>query len=85
MPYTPKVNDYVIWKKEYGGDVEGWVYFMCNDYITIEVGVKDKCDENYRDCPIHKKTHILVLCYTQFWHQLEYVTKRDCKTCNPVV
>ena len=50
MSYVPKVNDYVIWKKEYGGDVEGWVYFMCNDYITIEVGVKDKCDENYREC-----------------------------------
>ena len=38
----PKVNDYVIWDKgEYGSD-EGWVYFCCDEYITIETGVRPK-------------------------------------------
>ena len=41
-PYVPKVNDYVIWDKgEYGKD-EGWVYFFCDEYITIETSLKTK-------------------------------------------
>ena len=71
MHYIPKVDDYVKWK-----DHEGWVYFKCDDYITIEVRVKDKCDQNIRDCPIHKKTHVLLVCYTHFWSELEYVKNR---------
>ena len=35
--YKPKVNDYVKWK-----DLEGWVYFYDDSYITIEIAVKDK-------------------------------------------
>jgi hypothetical protein len=30
--YEPQVNDFVKWNK----GVEGWVYFKCEDYITIE-------------------------------------------------
>ena len=52
------------------------MYFKCDDYITIEVRVKDKCDQNIKDCPIHKKTHVLLVCYTQFWSELEYVKNR---------
>ena len=41
-PYIPKVNDYVVWDKgEYGKD-EGWGYFFCEEYITIETGVRPK-------------------------------------------
>ena len=41
-PNDPKVNDYVIWDKgEYGKD-EGWVYFFCDEYITIETSVRPK-------------------------------------------
>ena len=37
MPeYTPIVDDYVKWK-----DIEGWVYYKGDEYLTIEVGVKD--------------------------------------------
>jgi len=36
MTYTPKVNDYVNWKTKKN---EGWVYFKCDDYITIETYV----------------------------------------------
>ena len=75
MPYTPQIDDYVKW--DHSGHVDqGWVYFKCDDYITIEVRVKDKCDQNIKDCPIHKKTHVLLVCYTQFWSELEYVKNR---------
>jgi hypothetical protein len=57
MTYTPQVNDYVVWK-----DIEGWVYFTCDEYITIEVGTKPKHDGLSK----HKKDHILVFHYTLF-------------------
>ena len=44
MTYTPKVNDYVNWKTK---SQEGWVYFKCDDYITIETYVWEKDQENY--------------------------------------
>ena len=69
--YSPKVDDYVKWKND-----EGWVYFMCPDYLTIEVRVKDKCEQNIKDCPLHKKTHVLVVCYSFQWTELEYVKNR---------
>ena len=37
MSYTPEVDDYVKWR-----NVEGWVYFVDKEYLTIEVGVKPK-------------------------------------------
>jgi hypothetical protein len=76
MRYKPQVDDYVIWTPKYGPILEGWVYFVSDYYITIEIGVKCKDDENIKDCPIHKKTHCLVVCYPQFWHELEYVKHR---------
>jgi hypothetical protein len=76
MIYTPKVNDYVIWKQKNFID-EGWVYFKCPQYITIEIGTKDKPDELVN---MHKKTHILVVCHCQFWNQLEYVKSRNSVT-----
>ena len=76
MRYKPQIDDYVIWSPDYGSILEGWVYFVDNEYITIEIGVKCKDMENIKDCPIHKKTHCLVVCYPEFWHQLEYVKNR---------
>ena len=37
MTYVPQVDDYVKWK-----DHEGWVYFKCDQSLSIEIGVKDK-------------------------------------------
>ena len=68
MSYVPKVDDYVIWK-----DLKGWVYFKCDQYITIEIGVKDKPDDLVK---MHKKTHCCVLCFPEYWHELEYVKNR---------
>ena len=76
MPYTPKLDDYVKWKDSLGRVIEGWVYFVNSEYITIEIGVKCKDDENIADCPIHKKTHCLVLCFPEYWSELEYIKNR---------
>jgi hypothetical protein len=75
MSYTPKVNDYVTWTK----GVEGWVYFKCKDYITIEDSTTPKDPENLADCPIHKKTRVLVLCFHEQWKELIYVKTRASK------
>ena len=74
--YIPRVNDYVKW---YHSNFvhEGWVYFVGDEYITIEIGVKCKNDENISDCPIHQKYHTLLVCHHWNWHQLEYVKCRE--------
>ena len=72
MSYTPQVDDYVEWEHNQFVD-EGWVYFKCPDYITIEVGTKDKPDALV---DMHKKTHILVVCHSQYWGELEYIKNR---------
>ena len=76
MTYTPQIDDYVTWEQPYGSTIQGWVYFVCERYVTIEIGVKCKSDESLKDCPIHKKTHCLVLCFLENWHQLKYVKNR---------
>jgi hypothetical protein len=69
--YNPKVNDYVKWKH-----MEGWVYFKDEEYISIEIAVKDKpCNKG----SFHKKDHLLVICYCNQWHELEYVKSRQSK------
>ena len=77
-PYIPKVNDCVVWDKgEYGKD-EGWVYFFCEEYITIETGVRPKPPEQL-DCGStnrHKMIHTLLLCYASNWDQLKYIKSR---------
>jgi len=75
MSYTPQVDDYVIWNTT-PQPFKGWVYFKSEQYITIEISVKDKCEENIRHCPIHKKTHCLLLCFRENWNELEYVKSR---------
>jgi hypothetical protein len=79
MTYTPKVNDYVNWKTK---SQEGWVYFKCDDYITIETYVWEKDQENYEHCPLHRMDRVylcynyLVLCYYYQWSELEYIKCR---------
>lgn len=71
MTYKPQVDDYVKWE-----DHEGWVYFASPEYITIEIGVTEKDDENIKHCPIHKNTRCLLLCYRSDWNELEYIKHR---------
>ena len=77
MPYTPELNDYVKWNKE-KHSVEGWVYYKDSQYVTIEIGVRCKDKEDIANCPIHHKTHTLVVCYPESWKQLTYVKSRTC-------
>ena len=73
--YIPQVNDYVIWDN--GKEVEGWVYFKCDEYITIEIGVKLKSKENYEACSLHRNDRLMVLCFHSQWKELEYVKSRE--------
>lgn len=73
MSYLPKVNDYVIWNK----GIEGWVYFKDNSYITIELSVRPKNEENLKAAPIHKNERVLVICYSNQWNELKYVRSRQ--------
>ena len=79
MPsYIPEVDDYVRWNKE-KHSIEGWVYYKDQQYITIEIGVKCKDEDDILNCPIHHKTHTLVLCFPEYYHQLKYVKSRSNK------
>ena len=73
MTYEPQVDDYVKWSK----DIEGWVYFKDTEYITIEVSVRPKNNENYRACSLHRNERLLVLCFRNQWDELEYVKRRE--------
>ena len=75
--YKPKVDDYVIWNTT-PQTLEGWVYFVSDYYITIEIGVKCM-DENTKHCSLHEKTHTLVLCFPEEWENLEYIKTRVSK------
>ena len=72
MSYVPTIDDYIRWN--HNGHVdEGWVYFVGDEYLTIEVSVKDKPDELVN---IHKKIHCLVVCHHWYWNELEYIKNR---------
>ena len=85
--YEPQVDDYVRWTTALGMVHEGWVYFKCDPqpkkrgfpkvehYITIELGVRDMPYEQQKTS-LHKKNHVLMLCYQFNWHELEYIKNR---------
>jgi len=75
MTYVPKVNDFVIW--DLGKNIQGWVYFKCEEYVTIEMLVKPKDEQNYEACSLHRNDRLLVICYKNQWHELEYVKTRE--------
>jgi hypothetical protein len=74
MNFEPKVNDYVKW--ENGKDVEGWVYFKCEQYITIETSVRPKHKDDLKVSSLHKNDRVLVLCYQFQWKELDYIRSR---------
>ena len=85
--YEPQVGDYVKWTTALGMVHEGWVYFKCDPhpqkkgfpkvehYITIELSVKDMLPEQ-RKTSLHRKNHVLMLCYHWNWKELEYIKNR---------
>jgi len=77
MSYTPSINDFVFWNN--GKGIEGWVYFKCSEYITIEYVVRPKDEVNLECCPIHRNERLLILCYSNEWDELEYIKTRKSK------
>jgi hypothetical protein len=74
MTYIPKIDDYVKWR-----NVEGWVYYVDEEYITIEISVKDKGEESIKDMPLHRKVHCLMVCYRYHWNEIKYIHTRRYK------
>ena len=93
--YEPEVDDYVIWTTELGMVHEGWVYFKGDKvdnekrvkdgwkpvarYITIETGIRPKPQCEYSKNDPHKYIHTLILCYESYWHELEFIKRRNGK------
>ena len=69
--YQPKINDYVKWKH-----LEGWIYFVDKEYITIEIMVRKKSEQSYKDCNLHRNERCLVLCFPEQYDELEYIKSR---------
>jgi len=78
MTYKPQINDYVIWTNELGHTTKGWVVFVDDVYISIEIAVKDKkfCELTQHNAEMHKKDHLLVVCYAYYWDQLQCAGSR---------
>ncbi len=80
--YVPKLHDYVKWHHNRFIH-EGWVYFVDEEYISIELGVSDKPVCDLTSHHKHRKNHILLVCQHFYWHELEYIKSRkdfwDCE------
>ena len=77
--YEPEVDDYVRWDKQSSINTdEGWVYFKCDQYITIETGVRPRptCESTNGKKRLHNNIHTLLVCPKEHWGQLEYIKKR---------
>jgi len=72
MSYEPNVDDYVTWKK----DLQGWIYFKDKQYVTIEISVTPRHDNDIGHTPFHSNDRLLVLCYRDQWKELSYVKSR---------
>ena len=69
--YVPQVDHYVRHKH-----IEGWIYFVDKEYLTLEILVRKKSEESFNDAMFHRNERCLVLVYTEDWKDLEYVKKR---------
>ena len=81
--YTPRTNDYVKWRHyahtRFGDEpLQGWVYHIDphGEYLTLEIMVRKKSEQSYKDCNIHRNERCLVLCFPENWSELEYVKSR---------
>ena len=68
MKYIPQIDDYVSWR-----NVEGWVYYVDDTHLTIEISVRPKEDDLV---PMHRKHHCLVVVQYFQYDELVYVNSR---------
>jgi len=69
--YTPQIDHYVKHKH-----MEGWIYFVDTQYLTLEIMVREKSEESFNDAKFHRNERCLVVVYPEDWKHLEYVKKR---------
>ena len=69
--YVPQVDHYVRHKH-----LEGWIYFIDKEYLTLEILVRKKSEESYNDAMFHRNERCLVVVYPEDWKDLKYVKKR---------
>ena len=69
--YIPQVDHYVRYK-----NLEGWIYFIDKEYLTLEILVRKKSEESYNDAMFHRNERCLVVVYPEDWKDLKYVRKR---------
>ena len=69
--YVPEVDHYVR-----HGDMEGWIYFIDKEYLTLEIMVRKKSEESYNDATFHRNERCLVVVYPEDWKDLIFVKKR---------
>ena len=75
MKYIPRLNDYVSWR-----NVEGWVYYVDEDHLTIEISVRPKGDDLV---PRHKNYHCLIVVQDYQYDELVYVNSRRYSNASP--
>ena len=56
--------------------MEGWIYFIDKEYLTLEILVRKKSEESYNDATFHRNHRCLVLVFREDWKHLEYIKKR---------
>jgi len=56
--------------------MEGWIYFIDKEYLTLEILVRKKSEESYNDAMFHRNHRCLVLVFREDWKDLEYIKKR---------
>ena len=78
MHYQPQTNDYVKYSTPVGNHLEGWIYWIDPEkrYLTLEIMVREKSEESYKDCVLHRNERCLVCVYPENWNRLEYVKNR---------
>mgnify|MGYP003149101481 CR=1 FL=1 len=74
MIYRPKIDDYVKFRS-----AEGWVYYLDEDHLTIEISTKPKKDNLV---PMHKKHHCLLVVNNYQYSELVYVNSRRYKNAS---
>ena len=77
--YKPRLNDYVKWK-----NLEGWIYYVDKEYVTIETSVTPKPKEDLDKGTPHKNNRCLVICFPKQYCELEYVTHRESVHSKPI-
>ena len=85
MTYKPRLDDYVKWNRSSGSIDEGWVYFVSDEYISIEVLAKCKTGQEgtaWPDCTYIQQPAIMIIYFlsqtgNRRWQSFEFMDKNQ--------